>query len=198
MEITKLINNKKPDIRFLYDMKSVLYDQKWVESAPNRELYHMHRGLKKKGDLRYDITIIFAKRLGQEFNRTKGNRNSKNYQELYTVLEGKAIFLMQKIKRGRTDIIEDIVAIEARKGESVVFPAKYAAITINPGKQELKIANWVSEKNNNVYKELLEMKGAGYFCTITGWKKNKSYKIVPKLRFEKPLKQIPSNLDFLK
>jgi glucose-6-phosphate isomerase len=196
MEIGRIkIGN--PQIRHLYDMKSVLYDQKWVKSAINCELYHMHRGLKKKGDLRYDITIIFAKRLGQEFNRTKGNRNSKNYQELYTVLEGKAIFLMQKIQRGRTDIIEDIVAIEARKGESVIFPAKYAAITINPGNKELKIANWVSEKNNNVYKELLEMKGAGYFYTKSGWKKNKNYKIVPKLRFEKPLKQIPSNLDFL-
>jgi oxalate decarboxylase/phosphoglucose isomerase-like protein (cupin superfamily) len=49
-----------------------------------------------------------------------------------------------------------------------------------------------------VYKELLAMKGAGYFYTKSGWKKNKNYKIVPKLRFESPLKQIPSNLDFLK
>jgi glucose-6-phosphate isomerase len=113
------------------------------------------------------------------------------------VLEGKAIFLMQKIKRGRTDIIEDIKATEARKGESVIFPAKYAAITINPGRQELKIANWVSDKNNNVYKELLAMKGAGYFYTESGWKKNKNYKIVPKLRFEKSLKQIPKDLSFL-
>ena len=193
METSKI----NPQIRYLYDMKSVLYDQKWVKSASNRELYYMYRAVKRKGDLRYDITIIPSQTLGQEFTRTKGNRNSKNYQELYTVLEGKAIFLMQKTKRGRTDIIEDIVAVEARKGESVIFPAKYAAITINPGNKELKIANWVSDKNNNVYKELLAMKGAGYFYTKQWWKKNKNYKIVPKLRFENPLKQIPSNLDFL-
>jgi glucose-6-phosphate isomerase len=188
---------KKSQTRYLYDMKSVLYDQKWVKNALNRELYYMRRGVRRKGDLRYDITIIPSQMLGQEFNRTKGNRNSKNYQELYTVLEGKAIFLMQKIKRGQIDIIEDIVAVEARKGESVIFPSRYAAITINPGNKELKIANWVSNKNNNVYKELLAMKGAGYFYTKSGWKKNKNYKIVPKLRFENPLKQIPSNLDFL-
>jgi glucose-6-phosphate isomerase len=130
---------KKPQTRYLYDMKSVLYDQRWVKNASNRELYYMYRGKKRKGDLRYDITIIPAKMLGQEFNRTKGNRNSKSYQELYTVLEGRAIFLMQKIKRGQIDII----AVEARKGQSVVFPARYAAITINPGNKELKIANWV-------------------------------------------------------
>lgn len=193
-----LTNKIEPSIRFLYDMKSVLYDQKWVRTASNRELYYMYRAVKRKGDLRYDITIIPSQMLGQEFTRTKGNRNSKNYQELYIVLEGRAIFLMQKTKRGRIDIIDDIIAVEARKGDSVIFPARYAAITINPGKQELKIANWVSEKNNNVYKELLEMKGQGYFYTINGWKKNKNYKIAPELRFEKPIKQVPKNLDFLR
>ncbi len=189
---------KKFQTRRLSALKSVLYDQKWVKNAPNCELYYIHRGVKTKGELRYDITTIPAKMLGQEFNRTKGNRNSKNYQELYTVLKGKAIFLMQKTKRGRMDIIEDIVAIKANKGDSVIFPAKYAAITINPGKKELKVANWVSKKNNNVYREILAMKGPGYFYTKSGWIKNKNYKIVPKLRFEKPLKKIPSNLDFLK
>ena len=179
-------------------MQDLLYDKEWAKKAPNLELYYMHRGLKKKGELRYDITIIPSKMLGKEFIRTKGNRNSKNFQELYTVLKGKAIFLMQKTKRGKPNIIEDIVAVEAKKGESVIFPARYAAITINPLKKELKIANWVSKKNNNVYKELEKMKGAGYFYTKKGWIKNKNYKEVPKLRFEKPLKKIPRNLDFLK
>lgn len=187
--------SKKPNIRHLYDMKSVLYDKKWARNASNLELYYMYRGVKQKGELRYDITIIPARMLGKEFVRTKGNRNSKKYQELYTVLKGKAIFLMQKSKE---DIIEDIVAVEAKKGEIVIFPSKYAAITINPAKNDLKIANWVSEKNKNVYKELEKMKGAGYFYTKTGWKKNKNYKKIPKLRFEKPLKEIPKDLSFLK
>ncbi|MCK4520893.1 glucose-6-phosphate isomerase [Candidatus Parcubacteria bacterium] len=198
-------------------MKKVLYDQKWVKTAPNLELYYMHRGIKHKGEftllntqplhkrrgaakrhltgLRYDITIIPARMLGKEFVRTKGNMNSKNFQELYIVLDGKAIFLMQKTK-GK--IIEDIVVVEAKKGECVIFPPKYAAITINPLKKELKIANWVSIKNKNIYDELGKMGGAGYFYTKTGWIKNKNYKKVPKLRFEKPLKKMPKNLDFLK
>ena len=183
------------ETRYLNDMKTVLYDQKWAKTAPNFELYYMYRGLKKKGELRYDITIIPARMLGKEFVRTKGNRNSKNFQELYIVLEGKAIFLMQKAK-GK--VVEDIIAVKAKKGECVIFPPKYAAITINPLKKELKIANWVSEKNKNVYKKLERMKGAGYFYTKTGWIKNKNYKKIPKLRFEKPLRKIPTNLDFLK
>ncbi len=171
-------------------MKSVLYDQKWAKTAPNFELYYMHRGLKKKGELRYDITIIPPRMLGKEFVRTKGNRNSKKFQELYIVLEGEAIFLMQKAK-GKA--VEDIIAVKAKKRECVIFPPRYAAITINPLKKELKIGNWVSEKNKNIYKELEKMKGAGYFYTKTGWIKNKNYKKIPKLRFEKPLKTMPMN-----
>lgn len=175
------------------DIKSVLYDQKWAKKAPNFELYYMHRGVKQKGDLRYDITIIPPRILGKEFVRTKGNRNSKNYKESYTVLKGKAIFLMQKAKRGKYNIIEDIVGVKAKKGESIIIPARYAAITINPTKKELVVSNWVSKKNKNVYKELEVMKGAGYFYTKDGWIKNKKYKKIPKLRFEKPLSPIRKN-----
>jgi len=186
---------KKPQIRYLNEMKSILYDQKWAKTAPNLKVYYIYRGLRKKNGLRYDITVIPPRMLGKEFVRTKGNRNSKNFQELYIVLKGKAIFLMQKI-RGK--IIENIVAVEAKRGECVIFPPKYAAIIINPSKKELKVANWVSVKNENIYEELEKMKGAGYYYTKSGWTKNKNYAKVPQLHFKKPLKSLPSDLSFLK
>jgi len=189
--------SKKPDIRYLYDMKDVIYDKKWFKTAPNLELYYMYRGVKKKGGLRYDITAIPARMLGQEFVRTKGNRNCKNFPELYTILKGEAIFLMQKTKSRKINIIEDIVAIKAKPGDWIVVPPKYAVVMINPLKKILKTANWVSEKNKNVYQELKVMKGAGYFYAKKGWIKNKNYKRVPKLRFKKPLKSMPKNLNFL-
>jgi len=189
------IKSKKPQIRYLNDMKSVLYDQKWAKTASNFELYFMYRGIKRKQELRYDITIIPPKMLGREFVKTKGNCNSKKFQELYTVLKGRAIFLLQKIKK---QVVLDIFAIKAGKGDWVIIPPEYYVVTINSLKQELKIGNWVSEKNNNIYKELEKMKGAGYFYTTSGWVKNKTYKKIQKLRFEKPLKKMPKNLDFLK
>ena len=124
--------SKKPEVRYLYDLKKVLYDKDWLKTAANFELYYIYRGIKQKDGLRYDITIIPPKMLGKEFVRTKGNRNSKKYQELYIVLKGKAIFLMQKAK-GK--IVADIIAVEAKKGESVIFPEKYAAIIINSSKK---------------------------------------------------------------
>jgi len=185
----------KPEIRYLYDMKDVLYDKKWLKTAPNLKLYHVYRGIKRKDDLRYDITIIPAGMLGKEFVKTKGNRNWKGYQELYTVLNGEALFLIQKTK-GKT--VKDVFVIKAKKGEWIIIPPNYLLVIINPSGKTLETGNWVLEKNKNIYEDIEKMKGACYFYTKSGWIKNKNYKIVPKLRFKKPLEKMPKNLEFLK
>ena len=194
MEI-KIKNKRKPDIRYLYDMKPVIFDKGWLKTAGNFPVYYMYRGVKKKGELRYDITVMPPKMLGQEFVKTKGNCNSKNYQELYLVLKGKAIFLMQKFQ-GKT--VKNIMASKAAKGEAIIVPPGYYVVSINPSKNILKLGNWVSERNKNTYKEMEKFQGAGYYFTKSGWIKNTNYKSLPKLRFEKPLKSLPPNLDFLK
>jgi len=185
----------EPDIRYLFDMKKVLYDQQWAKTAPNLELYYMYRGIKKKGRLRYDITIIPAKMLGKEFVKTKGHEHIGKYQEVYIVLEGEAIYLMQKRKN---DSIEDVYAVKARKGDVIIIPSFYGHVTINPSKnKDLKMANWISENCQSDYQPFLDKRGAAYFYTVEGWIKNENYKNVPKLRFANPLKSLPENLDFL-
>ena len=189
------LKNKKPDIRYLNDMKNVLYDQQWAKTASNFELYYMYRGLKEKDGLRYDITVIPARMLGKEFTKTKGHEHVGNYGEVYIVLEGKAIYLMQK-RRGKEII--DAFAIKAKKGDVAVIPSGYGHITINPSKKDLKMANWMAEGVKSNYAPILKTNGACYYYTKKGWIKNKNYKKVPKLRFEKPKKSLPKNLDFLK
>ena len=197
MKSKKNISNKNtPDIRYLYDIKDVLFDKKWLKTAKNLELYYMYRGVKARGDLRYDITVIPPQMLGKEFTRTKGNKNWKNFPELYMVLGGQAIFLMQKALQKKTT--KDVVVVKAKKGESVIVPAKYNIVTINPSKSILKAGNWVSNKNNNIYGDIEIMKGPAYFYTKLGWIKNKNYSKVPKLRFEKSLPKLPKDLTFLK
>ena len=189
------IGGKKPDVRYLDDMRKVLYDKKWAKTAPNFELYYMYRGLKKKKGLRYDITIIPPKMLGKEFVKTKGHYHIGSYGETYSVLRGKAIYLMQKEKRGK---IIDAYYIKAKKGEHIVIPPHYAHITINPSlSEELKMANWVSEKCMSDYKKIEKKRGACYCYTKSGWVKNKNYKRVPKLHFKRPKKSMPKNLSFL-
>jgi len=189
------IKKIKPQIRFLNEMKDVLYDQKWLKTSPNFEVYYVWRGIKRKDNLRYDITIIPPRMLGQEFPKTKGHRHLGNFPELIQVLEGRAFYFAQK---GKGKFVEDCYVIEAKKGDFVLLPPGYDHLTINPSKKKLKMANWISEKCKSDYSLFEKRRGACYYYTKSGWIKNKSYDIISKLRFEKPLKSKPKNLDFLK
>lgn len=192
IDLTKLT----PDTRYLDDMKDVVSDKEWLKTAGNPELYFMYRGVKKDEDIRYDITIIPGKMLGSEFVKTKGHYHLNNWQEVYTVLEGTAIYLMQKRKENGD--IEDAYFVKAKKGDFVVITPGYGHVTINPLQEELKMANWVSENCKVDYEPYEKLKGACYYYTNKGWIKNNNYKSVPPLREEQPLKSLPEDLSFLK
>ena len=188
------IQNLKPDIRYLNDMKTVLYDQEWAKTAANLKLYYMYRGIKEKNGLRYDITVIPPRMLGKELVKTKGHEHSNNYGEVYIIIKGRAIYLAQRFKNNR---VEDVYAVLAKKGNAVIIPPDYGHITINPTKKELVEANWLNKNCRNIYDLFVKKRGACYYYTKSGWLKNKNYAKIPKLRFKKPLKSIPTNLSFL-
>jgi len=185
---------KRSELRSLLDMRKVLYDQKWVKTTPNFPVYYMYRKIKEKNGLRYDITIIPPKMLGKEFPKTLGHEHSGCFQELYEVINGEAIFLIQKVEDRQ---ITDVKAIKAKRGEKVIVPKGYGHITINPSKKSLKMGNWVSKRCRNTYSLFKKMRGGCYYYTKLGWIKNKNYKKIPRLKFGKPLKKLPKNLGFL-
>jgi glucose-6-phosphate isomerase len=192
MEIEEL---KNPDIRKIKNIENVLFDIRTAEANPEQELYYMYRGIKEENGLRYDITVIPPFLMGDEFVKTKGHLHSSKHGEMYIVLEGEAIFLMQK----GFDEVKDIYAVKAIKGDVVTINKGYGHITINPSAREtLKMANWVSTECVSDYEPIENKKGAAYFYTIKGWIKNNNYKDVPEIRFEEPLKEAPKNLNFLK
>ncbi len=201
-DLTKLI----PDIRHLNDMREVLHDKDFAKNYPNINLYSMYRGLENNGELRYDITVLSAETLGDEFNKTKGHYHIGAYPELYMVLEGQAIYLLQK--RNDAGDIEDVYAVKVKKGECAIMPPFYGHVTINPSEsEELKMANWVSDNCKSDYSLFEKNQGACYYYVKTAasaealgegtWIKNENYKNVPELRFEEPLKSIPQDLEFL-
>ncbi len=189
------LENIKPDVRHLNDMREVLYDQEWAKSAPDTDLYYMYRKLKEENDLFHNITITLAKFLGKEFNKTKGHIHIGNYGETYTVISGQAIFFMQKTNEA---IVEDVYAVKASAGESVIIPPHYGHVTINPSDVDLKTGDWSSKNSKSDYSLFEKLQGACYYYTKEGWIKNENYKNVPPLRFEEPLKSLPEDLSFLK
>lgn len=192
-DLTKI----KPDVRKLNDMREVLSDKNFAKNSSDMDLYYMYRGLEEKNGLRYDQTVISAKMLGSEFNKTKGHYHIGFYPEVYTVLEGSAIYLLQKLdKKGN---IEDVYFVNAKKGDSVIMEPFYGHVTINPSdKEDLKMANWISSECKSDYLPYEKAHGACYYYIKNGWVKNENYKSVPPLHEKQPLKSVPEDLNFLK
>lgn len=191
----------KPDVRELKDIEDVVFDKEWLKTAGSFELYHMYRDLSENeeehdkifaNNLRYDITIIFPKMLGNEFNKTFGHDHpivpgtAITYPELYEVLEGEAIFLLQD---SADEKIKDVFAIKAKAGNKVVIPPNYEHLIINASDKELKTCNWICRSfGSNIYKPFKLRHGFCYYATrgTNGieWIKNENYISVPELRFE--------------
>ena len=185
---------KNPEIRYLSDLKKVLYDQKLLKKTKDFPVYYIWRKIKEKNGLRYDITVIPPRLLAKEFVKTKGHYHIGKYKELYGVLKGEAIFLLQKEEKGG---IEDVYYVKAKRGDWVLIPGGYGHVTINPILKILKMANWISKECRSDYKPIEKKRGACYYYLKSGWIKNKNYQKIPKLRFEKPLKSKPKDLSFL-
>ena len=178
----------KPEIRYLKDLKGIVFDEKAIKKfGGNTKLYYMYRGLKFLNGIRYDITVIPGIIINKKYNKTFGHFHNKNFREIYKVLEGTAIFYLQDKN------VKKIISIKAKKNDFIVIHSGFGHITINPSEKILVISNLISKKCKNDYGVFKKMKGSAYFYTKNGWIKNKNYKNLPKIKFEKPLKNLPKD-----
>jgi glucose-6-phosphate isomerase len=125
----------KYNTRKLFDMKEVIYDKKWLEKQENNfDLYYMYRNLIREQDkelfeqhnIRFDITIIPPKKLGKELVKTAGHFHPKiegemSYPEVYEVMHGEGLYLLQKEELTRTGEIE-LIIIAAHAGDQILIP----------------------------------------------------------------------------
>ncbi|HIQ50032.1 MAG TPA: glucose-6-phosphate isomerase [Nanoarchaeota archaeon] len=180
--------------RMLFDLKDVIFDKEWFcKQKENFVLYEMQREVYKKGNIRYDITKLHGKMLGKEYNKTLGHYHPNNFPEIYEVLKGKAIYLLQRPFRINSRKIIHAIAIYAKKGDQIIIPPKYGHVTINPSRKTLEMANLVSTRFSSVYTPYKKFGGACYFYTKNGWVKNKNYEVA-KLEEIKAKKVFKNNL----
>ncbi len=196
MELKFGVVLRKPEVRMALQLKPVLAEpDRLKEDFPAyfmyRDLYESEEDREKiiASSLRYDITVIPPAKVGREYIKTFGHyhppANKVSYPEIYEVLEGEAIYLLQK--RGERDsVIEDVVAVYAKKGDKVVIPPDYGHVTINPSNSTLKMANWVCRNFSSIYEPYSRLRGACYYYTTEGWTKNENY-VAPELREVKPI-----------
>ncbi len=185
----------RADVRRASDLKPVLAFPERLEE--DFDAYYMFRDIYFSEDdrerilaarLRYDYTLIPPAEIGGERIKTYGHYHPEaggglSYPEVYQVIRGRAIYLLQKAENGR---IVDCVAVEAAKGDIVVIPPNYGHVTINPSDEELLMANWVCRDFSSVYEPYTRMRGACYYYVDGKWIRNERYGEIPELRFAKP------------
>ncbi|KAF0196346.1 MAG: glucose-6-phosphate isomerase [Bacillota bacterium] len=185
-----------PACRYLREARYAFSDE-GVEGL--EELYYMYRDVARCEDrpiiaqhgLRFDITLIPAGLIGQEYNKTVGHYHPVKlgtvytYPEVYEVLHGEATYLLQRpsVSRGEVD---DVAVVVARAGDKVVIPPGYGHITINAGVEPLLMANWVASEFDSIYGEIKELKGGAHYLVGSGrepeWINNHRYIKAPDIR----------------
>ncbi len=144
----------------------------------NQALYFMYRGVGYEENrqlfdsrkIRYDITAIKCDNLGMEYNKTFGHyhplaEDGLSYPELYQVIYGEALYIMQ---RQDPDGRYRIKIVKAEQGDRVIMMPGYAHITVNTGNDVLIMANLVSSSFESNYAPLEEKKGGAVYILLGG------------------------------
>jgi len=190
----------EPGVRTFEEMIAVLMDEKAVPNPTMAEMYYMYRDVHlpddekviRENNLRYDLTVIPAGMIGEEFNKTVGHYHplvagsNLAYPELYEVITGDVLFLIQKIGDNEKEL-SDIQAIRAKAGDKIIYPPGYGHIIVNIGTTPVVTSNWVAADFDSDYKPVKDMRGMGYYVladSANGYKfvLNPKYEYVPTIK----------------
>ncbi len=153
--------------------------------------------LKQTAHLRYDISVFRGCNFGREFMKTSGHyhpykpHSGVSWPEVYEVLEGTALYLLQRvndINLGPDEVeVEDAIIVEGNPGDKVIMPPNYGHVTINTRPGALVMDNWVSSDFSSVYGKVEEARGFAYYLLHGDgqprWVRNPMYrKPLPPLR----------------
>ena len=113
-------------------------------------VYEKDRALFQKYDFRYDITVIAPGTINGECKKTSGHYHgyfadgSSVYPEVYEVLEGKALYVLQKaanFDKKEEPVFEDRKAVFVDAGQAIIVPPFYGHCSINIGDGPMVFSN---------------------------------------------------------
>lgn len=187
------------------DMEDLLYD---TQIDAEEQLYNFYIGIAdsqhcniiRGQGLRYDLIVIPAGTVGSEFKKTSGHRHIGSYPEIYEVLQGTAMFLLQKERNGR---VEQFAAVRTKEGEKILVPPGYTHATVNIGKDPLVFADVVADACVNEYGIVKENHGMAYYLLKkrdgqVGFRKNPYYDAVSEVKEIMPVESAELGLWFQK
>lgn len=109
-----------------------------IGKLEKKDGYDVCRDIKRQGNLRYDLTKLLPG------CHTLGHYHLPRLPELFEVLSGRAVFLIQRN--------EETYVIEAEEKEKIIVLPDFSIRTINPSNtRDLIVSNWIDDKVKNIY-----------------------------------------------
>jgi len=178
----------------LRQLEPVLYDASCLRrldsELPVYETYRdccddRARDLLRKYGLRYDVTVIPPLLLGEEYVKTLGHCHlpvgeAGSHPEIFEVLEGEAVFFVQKQRGGEA---VDVSLLIAREGDKVLIPPGRGHVLINASMRRLVAGHLISRSSVENCDQYVERRGAALYV-LTGGRlaRNPNYSSVPDVR----------------
>jgi glucose-6-phosphate isomerase len=178
-------------------MKDLLYRPEGIDDSQRCYYYYRDiafekdRELFQKYDFRYDISVIMPGTLNGELKKTSGHYHGYikgtqyTYPEVYEVLLGKAMYIMQKVSNfdSPEPLIEDLKAVIVQEGQAVVIPPYYGHCSVNIGEGPLVFSNIAVVSCPLHYEPIQEKHGLSIYVVKSKdgieYIKNPYYKSVP-------------------
>ncbi len=163
-------NEQTRSTRKLSELKDVMMSDIDISEHGDLEMYYVFRNIFKSNGIRYDNTLIPDRRIAGECAKTYGHchpiaEKNLSYPEIYQVLTGEAVFILQTESSGRG---VDVIIVDAKKGDVVLIPPNYCHVSINAGSENLLLGNAVADEFESDYTVFKENHGAAYYYSENG------------------------------
>jgi len=156
-------------VRLLAEMAPVLEDENVLrgldKGCPAYFMYDEAYPLEPESGLRYGLTALPPGSLGREYRKTMGHYHAVlnrgiAFPELYQVLFGEAIFMLQR--RTQNGELDKAMAVQVKEGDLLWIPSAWGHVSINPGETVLVFCDLVSLSCSPDYSVYIEKHGAIY------------------------------------
>ena len=171
-------------------------DMKDVLKGPNLDGPEIHYYMIRGGIDKANTTVLESGNVGGEYIKTYGHYHDGNVREMYEIVGGEGIVLLQQRKIDSNSVpiddeIETFIAIKVKPGDCVHMPPEFGHIIVNIGKMWLvTIDNTHIRSDGDAqlpghvdYESVTRMHGFAYYivddCGTPKLVKNVNYKIVP-------------------
>lgn len=165
---------EEPGRRSFAALRAVAAEPEAIDPIADEAAYLTYRDVRRAAEaglaasgLRYDVTVTLPGTVGSEYVKTAGHYHGLNpegvsWPEIYDVLSGSAVFVLQRAEGDPAGdpVVTRAIAVIAAPGDRLVIPPGYGHVTVNVGDTPLVVADLVASRAQNHYQSFARRRGA--------------------------------------